>query len=98
MGILDFNELDIGRVKKELRNAQHVLKEVERNADNLRNEHLRSLLSQAELNSNELQQKRLLKILICAHAQKQHFKKLKMIFKPKEAGGMSYILVRQIPI
>jgi hypothetical protein len=36
---------------------------------------------------------RRLQILIRAHEQKQHFAKLKHILKPKEAGGLSYILV-----
>jgi hypothetical protein len=93
MGVSEFKEIDIAGAKKELRTAQRELNKIERNADNLRNEHLRSLLTQAELNGDELQQERRLKILIRAHAQKQHFKRLKMIFKPKEAGGLSYILV-----
>jgi hypothetical protein len=52
----EFKEIDIAGAKKELRTAQRELNKIERNADNLRNEHLRSLLTQAELNGDELQQ------------------------------------------
>jgi hypothetical protein len=50
-------------------------------------------LSEAELNGEEVKVKRRLQILIRTHEQKQHFQRLKQILKPKEAGGLSYILV-----
>jgi hypothetical protein len=46
-----------------------------------------------ELRGDEKQIERCLQILLRSHERKQHFSKLKAILKPKEAGGLSYILV-----
>jgi hypothetical protein len=93
LGVPNIRSLDIQMLKKELRLAQKQLKDIKNQAENLRTEHLRTLLTQTELEENEKQQERRLKILIRAHEQKKHFKRLKQIFKPNESGGLSYILV-----
>jgi hypothetical protein len=51
------------------------------------------MLTEAEINGDEKTLERQLKILIRAHEQKQHYQHLKQIFKPSNAGGLSYILV-----
>jgi hypothetical protein len=51
------------------------------------------MLTEAELNGDDRKVERRLKILIRAHERKQHFNRLKSIFKPREARGLSYILV-----
>jgi hypothetical protein len=76
-----------------LREAQHELRKIESKANELRENHLRELLSEAELNGEEVKVKRRLQILMRTHEQKQHFQRLKQILKPKEADGLSYILV-----
>jgi hypothetical protein len=53
LGIINFQLLDIVTVKHEYRAAQRELKEVERQAEQLREEHLRSLLTNAELNGDD---------------------------------------------
>jgi hypothetical protein len=93
LGVPHIRSLDIQTLKKELRSAQKQLKDIENQAENLRTEHLRTLLTQTELEGDEKQQERRLKILIRAHEQKKHFKRLKQIFKPNKSGGLSYILV-----
>jgi hypothetical protein len=51
------------------------------------------MLSEAELSGDDKKVERRLTILIRAHTQKQHFSRLKQIFKPNSTGGLSYILV-----
>jgi hypothetical protein len=93
MGIANFKSLELPTIKSELRRAQKELREIEREASELRTQHLKDLLTQAELNGGEQKVKKRLKILIRAHRQKQHFQRLKRLFKPQNAGGLSYILV-----
>lgn len=94
-GIFDFYTIDIPTTKQKFREAQKELKEIEKKADKLREEHLRSLLTNTELSGDEKKVERQLIILIWAHKRKQHFSRLKQILKPKDAGGLSYILVPQ---
>jgi hypothetical protein len=51
------------------------------------------LLTNTKLSGDEKKVKQRIQILIQAHERKQHFTRLKQILKPKEAGGLSYILV-----
>jgi hypothetical protein len=69
IGIMDFTSLDIKTVKQQLRQAQKDVREVELKADALREEHLRQLLTEAELNGEESAVQQRLGILI--RAQKQ---------------------------
>jgi hypothetical protein len=91
-GIQDFKGLDITTVKTNLRKAQKAVREVTKQAAKLREIHLQSMLTEAEIN-DENQQERRLKILLRAHKQQQIFKRLRNMFKPSASGGLSYILV-----
>jgi hypothetical protein len=82
LGITDFKQLDINAVKKQLRQAQKDLREIEKKAATLREEHLRDLLIEAELNGDERFVQRRLQILLRAHEQRKQFSRLKTIFKP----------------
>jgi hypothetical protein len=63
MGIDDFKALDINIIKRKLRESQRELREIEKQADNLRDEHLRSLIARAEENEADKSfQKRLTEI------------------------------------
>jgi hypothetical protein len=93
LNITDIANIDIQTIKKELRMAQKSLRDIEKNADQLRSEHLRSMLTEAEINGYEKTIERRLKILVRAHEQKQHYRRLQQIFKPSKSGGLSYILV-----
>jgi hypothetical protein len=93
--IQDFASLPISVIKQSLRQAQHEVREVEKQADDLRQKHLMDLLSNAELNGTEQQIQKRLRILLRAQKQKQNFQRLKKIFKPNATGGLSYILVPQ---
>jgi hypothetical protein len=73
MGIANFKSLELPTIKSELRRAQKELRETEREASELQTQHLKDLLTQAELNGGEQKVKKRLKILIRAHCQKQHF-------------------------
>jgi hypothetical protein len=92
-GIDDFYAINLHTIKKICREAQKELKEVETRADQLREDHLRSLLTDTELNGDEKKVEHRIKISIRAHERKQHFTRLKLILKQKGAGGLSYILV-----
>jgi hypothetical protein len=94
-GIQDFKGLDITEVKINLRKAQKAVREVTKQAAQLREIHLQSMLTEAEIN-DEKQQKRRLKILLRAHNQQQIFKRLRNMFNPSSSGGLSYILVPNI--
>jgi hypothetical protein len=85
--------MDINELKHSLRQAQKELRIVKQQTDELRQQHLRDLLTETELRGDEKQIERRLQILLRSHERKQHFSKLKAILKPKEAGGLSYILV-----
>jgi hypothetical protein len=91
-GIEDFKGLDIGTVKQKLRQAQKMLREVNKQAVQLRETHLQELLTEAEI-QDETQRKKRIKILLRAHQQQQAFKRLQNMLKPKSTGGLSYILV-----
>jgi hypothetical protein len=93
MGIHDFKGLDVATIKNNLRKSQKELREIEKQASTLREAHLRELLTEAKLNGDESKVQKRIKILIRAHTQRQHFQRLKNIFKPQETGGLSYILV-----
>lgn len=93
LGISDFKSIDTNTVKKNLRKAQKEVRAIEQKANALREEHLRNLLTEAELNCSETDVQKRLKILIRAQRQRHHFQRLKSIFKPKSAGGLTYILV-----
>jgi hypothetical protein len=93
LGIEDFNAIATPTVKSYLRAAQAELREVEKAASELRELHLRDLLTEAELTGDEETIQRRLKILLRAHERKSHFKRLKNILKPNSMGGLSYILV-----
>jgi hypothetical protein len=93
LGFHDFDKIHISEIKQRFRNAQQELKTVEKRADELRNQHRRELLSEAELNSDDANIERRLKILLWAHERKQHYSRLKQILKPRNSGGLSYIIV-----
>jgi hypothetical protein len=53
LGVTDFKQLDINTMKKQMRQAQKELREIEKKAATLREEQLRDLLTEAELNGDE---------------------------------------------
>jgi hypothetical protein len=94
LDIHDTKSMDIAAIKCNFRSAQQELREVEKQAENLRENHLRSMLTASELNGDENKIQKRLQIIIRAHKQKQHFQRLKSVLKPQAAtGGLSYILV-----
>jgi hypothetical protein len=93
LGIENIRSTNIQTIKKNLRTAQKELYEIEKQADSLREAHLREMLTAAELSGDENKVQKRLKVLLRSHTQRQHFSRLKNIFKPKAAGGLSYILV-----
>jgi hypothetical protein len=93
LGIQDFKSMDITIIKKELRAAQNHLKEIFRKAADLREEHLKELIEQAEENLlDESFQKRLRNIKR-AHTRQQNYKQLRNILKLMQKGGLAYVLV-----
>jgi hypothetical protein len=94
LGIPDIKSMEITTIKRHYREAQKELREVEKQAESLRGEtHLKSMLTAAELSGEEKKIQKRLQVILRAHAQKQHFDRLKNIFKPTASGGLSYILV-----
>jgi hypothetical protein len=93
MGINDFFSIDTATAKRKLHESQTELREVEKAAAELQEQHLRELLTKAELMGDDDTIQRRLQILIRAHERKTHFTRLKTILKPNTTGGLSYILV-----
>jgi hypothetical protein len=91
-GIGDFKRMDTGLVKSKLREAQKQMREIHKQADRLREQHLSQKLTDAE-NANETVRQKRLKILLRAHTQQQIFKRLRNMFKATSTGGLSYILI-----
>jgi plasmid stabilization system protein ParE len=73
MGVEDFNGLELHTIKQQLRQAQRELREIEQKADSLREEHLRGLLTEAELNGDEKIVQRRLQILLRVHVKANTF-------------------------
>jgi hypothetical protein len=93
LGIDEFTTLDMAAIQTNLRKAQKELREIEKQADALREQHLRNLLTKSELEGDEPSIQRRLRIIIRAQKQKNYFQRLQTIFKPKNNGGLSYVLV-----
>jgi hypothetical protein len=93
IGIDDFKALDIHTIKRRLRESQRELREIEKQADNLREEHLRELISRAEENETDQSFQKRLKEIKRAHARQSQFQKIRSVLKPNASGGLSYILV-----
>jgi hypothetical protein len=93
LGIDDFKAVDISTIKKKLREAQRELKEIEKQANNLRDEHLRELIMKAEDNEADPAFQKRLKEIKRAHERRTQYKKIRSILKPNQTGGLSYILV-----
>jgi hypothetical protein len=73
LGIADIKAIKIATIKKQFRLAQKELRNVEKEAAALREQHLHSMLTNAELNGDEKAIQQRLKILIHAHEQRNHF-------------------------
>jgi hypothetical protein len=53
LGVNDIRSMDIATIKRNYRIAQKELREIERSAENLRETHLRSMLTEAELSGDD---------------------------------------------
>jgi hypothetical protein len=93
LGITDFKAIDLTTIKRKLRESQRELREIEKPADNLRDEHLRALITLAEDNESDRSFQKRLKEIKRAHERRSQFQKIRSIMKPSSAGGLSYILV-----
>jgi hypothetical protein len=93
LGIEDFKGIDVSTIKKKLREAQRELRELEKKANELREEHLRELIERAEENEADATFQKRLKEIKKAHERQSQFKKIRSIIKPTTKGGLSYILV-----
>jgi hypothetical protein len=93
LGIMDFKAMDIQAIKKKLRESQRDLREIEKKADELRDDHLKELISRAEENEADPSFQKRLKEIKRAHERRHQFQKIRSILKPSTTGGLSYILV-----
>jgi hypothetical protein len=93
IGVDDFSSLDLTTIKRNYRAAQKELREVEKRAAHLQEQHLQSMLTDAELSGDKETVQKRLRVLIRAHERKTQFQRLKLILKPSESGGMSHVLV-----
>jgi hypothetical protein len=92
-GIDDFSAIDLKTMTKNLRIAQQNLCEIKKQANQLREDHLRELINISQENGDDKQHERRLQILLRVHSRQQSYKRLQNILKPKERSGLSYVLV-----
>jgi hypothetical protein len=85
--------LTIPQINTNLRKAQRTLREVQKEAIQLREEHLRDLLEMTQDTKNDKEHERRLKILIRAHKKQYAYKKIQHILKPQQRTGLAHILV-----
>jgi hypothetical protein len=93
MGVADFKDLNIGHIKRCLRDAQKRVRELTRKANELQQNHLKDLIQQAEENLDEKQYQKRLRQIQQAQARQQNFRRLRSIIKPTQSGGLSYVIV-----
>jgi hypothetical protein len=93
LGIEDFQALSLQTIKQKLRESQRDLRELKKQADKLREEHLRDLISSAEENEEDANYQLRLQAIKRAHERRTQYRKIRQILKPQQAGGLSYILV-----
>jgi hypothetical protein len=93
LGIEDFKGIDISTIKKKLREAQRELRDIEKKANELQEEHLRELIARAKENEADATFQKRLKEIKRAHERRSQYKKIRSIIKPNVTGGLSYILV-----
>jgi hypothetical protein len=93
LGIEDFKSIDLATIKGKLREAQRELRVIEKQTNELRDEHLRELIIRAEDNEADPSFQKRLKEIKRSHERRSQFKKIRSILKPNSAGGLSYILV-----
>jgi hypothetical protein len=92
-GIEDIRAIPISEINSRLREAQKELRDIKRKAAELRESHLKDLLTTAQDTGNKKQQEKRLRILIRAHKKQYAYKKLQFILKPNNRGGLSSVLV-----
>jgi hypothetical protein len=80
-------------IKRQLREAQKELRAIEKQANALRDEHLRDLITKAEDNKADPSFQKRLKEIKRSHERKTQFRKIRAILKPNTSAGLSYILV-----
>jgi hypothetical protein len=93
LGHNDIHRIPLNEAKNELRKAQKKLKEIKQRAFELREEHLRELLSINTEFGDDNEHKKRLQILIRAHTQKKSFQRIQQVLRPSERTGLSYIVV-----
>jgi hypothetical protein len=85
--------LTIPQINSNLRKAQQNLREVQKEAIQLREEHLRDLLEITQDTKNDKAHEERLKILICAHKKQYAYKKIQHILKLQQRTGLAHILL-----
>lgn len=93
LGHNDIHRIPLNVAKNELRKAQKKLKEIKQRAFELREEHLRELLSINTEFGDDNEHKKRLQILIRAHTQKKSFQRIQQVLRPSERTGLSHIVV-----
>jgi hypothetical protein len=93
LNIKDIHTLPESRIKAELRLAQRNLREIKTKAKELREQHLRDLISEAIENSNDKTHERRLQILLRAHTKQRSFKRIQQALRPTARSGLAYVTV-----
>jgi hypothetical protein len=73
LGIDDVKALDESTIKRELREAQKILRELGKKAESLREDHLKEMIMRAEDNEEDPKYQKRLQVIKKAHERQQHY-------------------------
>jgi hypothetical protein len=93
LGVKNVELMSEKQINSNLRQAQWELREIQKEATQLREDHLRELLEITQDTKNDKVHEKRLQILIWAHKKQYAYKKIQHILKPQQKSGLAHILV-----
>jgi hypothetical protein len=93
LGVENVELMSEKQINSNLRQAQRELREIQKEATQLREDHLRELLEITQDTKNDKVHEKRLQILIRAHKKQYAYKKIQHILKPQQKSGLAHILV-----
>jgi hypothetical protein len=92
LDILNIQAIPENKIKTELRLAQKNLRDVKKAAKELREQHLRDLISETMETGDDKVHERRLQILLRAHTKQRSYRRIQQVLNPSSRGGLSYVV------
>jgi hypothetical protein len=91
LGVENAELLSEMQINTNLRQAQRALREIQKEATQLQEDHLQELLEITQDTKNDKVHEKRLQILIRAHKKQYAYKKIQHILKPQQKSGLAHI-------